>query len=95
MMRSCRSRWPPALFTGIYSRGLGATLAGLLWEGSVHSAIRSRDWKLIDGPHGRELYHIAEDPNEFNNLAADGCAAPHVAELEDACLGDIRLASQG
>ena len=72
-----------------------ATLTEFLWKDTVHSAIRSRDWKLIDGPHGRELYHIAEDPNEFNNLAADGCAAPHVAELEDACLGEIRLASQG
>ena len=72
-----------------------ATLTEFLWKGSVHTAIRSRDWKLVNGPHGRELYHIAEDPHEFNNLAADGRAAPHAAELEDACLEEIRLASQG
>ncbi len=71
-----------------------ATLTEFLWEGSVHSAIRSRDWKLIEGPHGRELYHIAEDPHEFKNLAADGNAAPHAAELEEACLEEIRLASR-
>ena len=94
MMRSCRSRWPPALFTGIYSRGLGATLTGLLWEGSVHSAIRSRDWNLIAGPHGRQLYQIAEDPHEFKNLAVGGSAAPHTAELEEACLEETRLASR-
>ena len=72
-----------------------ATLTEFLWKGSVHTAIRSREWKLINGPHGRELYHIAEDPHEFNNLAADGRAAPHGAELEDACLEEIRLASHG
>ena len=71
-----------------------ATLTEFLWKDSVHSAIRSRDWKLIEGPHGRELYHIAEDPHEFQNLASDGNAASHAAELEGACLEEIRLASQ-
>ena len=67
-------------------RERSATLTEFLWEGAVHPAIRSRDWKLMEGPHGRELYHIADDPHEFKNLAADGTAAPHAAELEDACL---------
>ena len=94
MMRSCRSHWPPAPFAGIYSRGLGATLTGFLWEGSVHSAIRSRDWNLIAGPHGWQLYHIVEDPHEFKNLAVGGSAEPHTVELEEACLEETRLTSR-
>ncbi len=38
------------------------------------SAIREREWKLIeylDGTGDVELYHLAEDPGERNNLAAE------------------------
>ena len=60
----------------------------------MHSAIRSRDWNLIAGPHGQQLYHIVEDPHEFKNLAVGGSAEPHTVELEEACLEETRLTSR-
>ncbi len=43
--------------------------AGLGISPRIHT-LRSRDWRLsmIDGIEWGELYHLAEDPNEFRNL---------------------------
>jgi arylsulfatase A-like enzyme len=44
-------------------------------------AIRSQDWKLIRGSDGSiELYHVAEDPGELENLASE--RPEKVSELE-------------
>jgi arylsulfatase A-like enzyme len=44
-------------------------------------AIRSHDWKLIRGSDGSaELYHVAEDPGELENLASE--RPENVSELE-------------
>jgi arylsulfatase A-like enzyme len=45
--------------------------------------IRTREWKYIHrypyGPH--ELYHIGKDPDETNNLIAEGATHPRAAAL--------------
>ena len=41
------------------------------WKFTSGSAVRSGDWKLIRGKKGKpELYDIAKDPYEKNNVAA-------------------------
>jgi arylsulfatase A-like enzyme len=46
--------------------------------------VRTREWKYVhrcpDGPH--ELYHLAHDPSEQTNLAADAAYAGRVKELK-------------
>ena len=45
--------------------------------------IRTTDWKYVHrypyGPH--ELYHLANDPDERQNLAADPAQSARIAEL--------------
>ncbi len=45
----------------------------LFWEHFGHKAVRQGDWKLVAAqPENQwELYNIAEDPTELNNLAAN------------------------
>ncbi|MFT5523302.1 MAG: arylsulfatase A-like enzyme [Pirellulaceae bacterium] len=55
----------------------------LYWQFGASNAIRDRDWKLIKhGKGGWELYNIAEDPTELNNLAAT--ETERVAQLTQA-----------
>ncbi|MDB2253506.1 sulfatase [Halorubrum ezzemoulense] len=57
-------------------------------------AIRSKNWKLIRGSDGSiELYHVADDPGELENLASE--RSEKVSELEselDAWLGSFEHA---
>jgi arylsulfatase A-like enzyme len=57
-------------------------------RGALYTAVRGREWKLILGPHGEELYNLAEDPHEFENLAADPGRAGVIAELKSELLGE-------
>lgn len=44
--------------------------------------LSAKDWRYIHYANGEEeLYHIAEDPYEWNNLAADAAHAEKLAEL--------------
>jgi len=44
----------------------------LYWEFTGHHAVRAGDWKLVaERSKSWELYHLAEDRSETNNLAAD------------------------
>jgi arylsulfatase A-like enzyme len=47
--------------------------------------LRTPDWKYVhrypDGPH--ELYHLAEDPGEENNLAGESAQADHIRDLRE------------
>jgi len=45
----------------------------LFWEHFGHKAVRQGDWKLVAASKEEawELYNIAEDPTELNNLAAN------------------------
>ncbi|MCX7011494.1 MAG: sulfatase-like hydrolase/transferase [Candidatus Sumerlaeota bacterium] len=47
-------------------------------------SVRQPEWKLILGPSGDELYHLAEDPNEFLNLSGEARHAARVAEMKSA-----------
>ncbi len=50
-----------------------------------HRGVRTRDWKYIhywEKPEARELFHLAEDPEERHNLAADPRHQGKLAELE-------------
>ena len=58
---------------------------------NLHVSIRSRDWKLILGPHGDELYRLGEDPNEFRNLWHDPAYVDKREELEARFIGEMRL----
>ena len=58
--------------------------------GRVHLSIRARDWKLILGPHGEELYHLAEDPVELENLAADSTCLREKEELKGRFIEEYR-----
>jgi hypothetical protein len=40
-------------------------------EGGRWLAVRSGDWKLIEGPDGTELYDLAQDAGEARNVAAE------------------------
>ena len=51
-------------------------------KGEVHVAVHGGDWKLILGPEGEELYHLAEDPWEFYNRAADPACDDRRAQLK-------------
>lgn len=45
--------------------------------------VRTRDWKLvIRETGGNELYHVAEDPHEMDNLYGDPAHAAVVADLQ-------------
>lgn len=45
-------------------------------------AIINRDWRYIDyGDDGEELYNLKEDPNEWNNLAANKTYAAVISKL--------------
>jgi len=54
-------------------------------------AVRGREWKYIHGPHGEELYHLAEDPREFVNLAVRPEARERIAEFKSALLEEYRV----
>ena len=68
----------PAAARPLEGRSLAPALRGtatprtddLCWEWSGNAAIRRGDWKLVS-PHKRpwELYHLAQDRAETNNLA--------------------------
>ena len=52
----------------------GAPHETLFWRQGHHQAVLHGDWKLIRADHpqnGRWLFHLAEDPTERENLAAD------------------------
>ena len=54
----------------------------LFWQFGSSKAIRDREWKLVK--HGKsdwELYHLAEDPTELNDLA--GKYPNRVAEMSE------------
>ncbi len=57
-------------------------------DGDLCCAIRGKEWKLISGPHGEELYCLAEDPHEFENLAGEPGKAEVIAELKSLLLGE-------
>ncbi|MHC4916946.1 MAG: sulfatase family protein [Planctomycetota bacterium] len=56
----------------------------------LYTAVRGRRWKLLLGPHGEELYDLAEDPHEFDNLAGDPDRTGVIAELRSQLLGEYR-----
>ena len=39
-------------------------------------------WKLITGPFGDELYHLGEDPSEFDNLGQYPGQALRIAQMK-------------
>jgi len=47
-------------------------------------SVRDAEWKLILGPAGDELYHLAEDPNEFVKLSGEARQAARVADMRSA-----------
>ncbi|MDP6041344.1 MAG: sulfatase-like hydrolase/transferase [Candidatus Latescibacteria bacterium] len=59
---------------------------------ALNVSIRNREWKYIQGPHGPELYHIAEDPYEFVNLANDPANASRIADLQAGAMAEYRWA---
>jgi arylsulfatase A-like enzyme len=60
-------------------------------NGELYTAIRGREWKLIVGPHGEELYNLARDPWEHDNLAGDPGRAGVIAELKSRLLDEQRV----
>ena len=58
----------------------------------LNLSIRTQEWKYIHGPYGPELYHIAEDPYEFANLAHDPVHSPQIAELQAGAIAEYRRA---
>lgn len=53
--------------------------------GSMMTMVRSRDWKLVDfgdKPYG-QVFNMAEDPNEVNNLWDDSTGQNKAQELRD------------
>jgi len=54
-------------------------------SGSMMTMVRSRDWKLVDfgdKPYG-QVFNMAEDPNEVNNLWDDSTGQKKAQELRD------------
>lgn len=56
----------------------------------LFTAIRGRKWKLILGQHGEELYHIANDPYEFENLVSEPGSADIIATLKSHLLSEYQ-----
>jgi len=59
-------------------------------QGAVHLSIRQKAWKLVLGPYGEELYHLAEDPFELRNLATDPACLGRKEELKTAFIDEFR-----
>ncbi len=57
-------------------------------NGELYTAVRGREWKLILGPHGEEIYNIAKDPLEHENLAGRPGKGEIIAEFKSQLLGE-------
>ncbi|MYC14162.1 MAG: sulfatase-like hydrolase/transferase [Gemmatimonadetes bacterium] len=64
----------------------------LQYPRDLNLSIRTQEWKYIHGPYGPELYHIAEDPYEFVNLANDPAHSPRISELQAGAIAEYRRA---
>jgi arylsulfatase A-like enzyme len=82
----------PLLRGGEPERRRRAAITEFYGKGARHLAVRNREWKYIRGPHGEELYHLAEDPHEFRNLAGEPEAAERIADLKTCLLEEEGLA---
>ncbi len=69
-----------------------AAITEFYQKGVRYLAVRSREWKYVRGPHGEELYHLAEDPHEFRNLTGEPEAARRIAELKTCLIEEEDLA---
>jgi arylsulfatase A-like enzyme len=94
---SCPSHLPgislkPRAFGHAPERVRNAALTELQQSDQLHLAIRTSEWKYIDGPYGPELYHTAEDPHEFSNLASNRNCAGDIVDLQSRALDEFRYA---
>ena len=80
-----------SLFDG-REREREVAITELQYPRDLSLSIRTQEWKYIHGPYGPELYHIAEDPYEFVNLANDPAHSPRIAELQAGAIAEYRWA---
>lgn len=56
----------------------------------ISVSVRTADWKLILGTAGEEIYHIAIDPYEFNNLAETATGMRKIADMKALMVEELR-----
>ena len=82
----------PLVDGGTPEREREVAITELQFPRGLNLSIPTQDWKYIQGAYGPELYHIAEDPYEFENLANDSAHTTKVAELQAGAMVEYRWA---